>query len=107
MDAPRARRSTGGAQIAAGGAPAAVLHTDGLWLTDGTCIEHAQPIVHVGQVAELAYAHHIGYQLTPKFSEPGQIWITEENIRNSLKLRRVECIALNFVIAKWILPAHS
>ena len=34
--------------------------------------------MHVGQVAELAYAHHIGYQLTPKFSEPGQIWITED-----------------------------
>jgi hypothetical protein len=76
--ATRARRSTGGAQIAAGGAPAAVQHTDGLWLTDGTCIELAEPIVHVGQVAELAYAHHIGFQLTPKFSEPGQIWITED-----------------------------
>ena len=76
--ATRARRSTGGAQVAAGGAPAAVLHTDGLWLTDGTCIELAEPIVHVGQVAELAYTHHIGYQLTPKFSEPGQIWITED-----------------------------
>ena len=34
--------------------------------------------MHVGQVAELAYTHHIGYQLTPKFAEPGQIWITEE-----------------------------
>ena len=76
--ATRTRRSTGGAQVAAGGAPAAVLHTDGLWLTDGTCVELAEPIVHVGQVAELAYAHHIGYQLTPKFSEPGQIWITED-----------------------------
>lgn len=76
--APRTRRSTGGAQIAAGGAPAAVLHTDGLWLTDGTRIELAEPIVHVGQVAELAYTHHIGYQLTPKFAEPGQIWITED-----------------------------
>jgi hypothetical protein len=76
--ATRSRRSAGGAQVAAGGAPAAVLHTDGLWLTDGTRIELAEPIVHVGQVAELAYAHHIGYQLTPKFSEPGQIWITRD-----------------------------
>ena len=76
-----AKRSTGGAQVATGGAPAAVLHTDGLWLTDGTRIELAEPIVHVGQVAELAYTHHIGYQLTAKFSEPGQIWITEDACR--------------------------
>ena len=34
--------------------------------------------MHVGQAAELAYTHHIGYQLTPKFAEPGQIWVTEE-----------------------------
>lgn len=63
---------------AVGGVPAAVLHTDGLWLPDGTCIELDEPIVHVGQVAELAYDHHIGYQLTPKFAEPGQIWITDD-----------------------------
>lgn len=62
---------------ASGGAPAAVLHTDGLWLADGTRIELATPIVHVGQVAELAYTHHLGYRLTAKYSEPGQIWITE------------------------------
>ncbi|EUA40279.1 putative transcriptional regulator [Mycobacterium avium subsp. avium 2285 (R)] len=61
-----------------GGIPAAVLHTDGLWLPDGTCIEIDEPITHVGQVAELAYTHQIGYRLTPKFSEPGQIWITED-----------------------------
>ncbi len=72
------RRSTAPAETAVGGAPAAVLHTDGLWLTDGTHITFDEPIVHVGQVAELAYTHHIGYQLTPKFAEPGQIWITED-----------------------------
>ena len=74
----RPRRSTSAPQTATGGAPAAVLHTDGLWLTDGTHVELPEPIAHVGQVAELAYTHHIGYQLTPKFAEPGQIWITEE-----------------------------
>ncbi|WP_241474167.1 hypothetical protein [Mycolicibacterium neoaurum] len=72
-----ARRSPAPPSGAIGGAPAAVLHTDGLWLTDGTHVELPEPIVHVGQVAELAYTHHIGYQLTSKFAEPGQIWITE------------------------------
>lgn len=61
-----------------GGVPAAVLHTDGLWLPDGSHIEFPEPLVHVGQVADLAYTHHIGYQLTAKFAEPGQIWITED-----------------------------
>ena len=73
----------GGARRAARGSPrvvrrAAVLHTDGLWLPDGTRIELPGPIVHVGQVAELAYTHHIGYRLTPKFAEPGQIWVTAQ-----------------------------
>jgi hypothetical protein len=72
------RRPKPPAEAAVGGAPAAVLHTDGLWLSDGTNITFDEPIVHVGQVAELAYTHHIGYQLTPKFAEPGQIWITED-----------------------------
>ncbi|AGB27337.1 hypothetical protein Mycsm_07243 (plasmid) [Mycobacterium sp. JS623] len=72
------RRSETPDKAVAGGAPAAVLHTDGLWLTDGTHITLDEPIQHVGHVAELAYTHHIGYQLTPKFAEPGQIWITED-----------------------------
>lgn len=73
------KKQTKAAQVeAVGGVPAAVLHTDGLWLPDGTCIALDEPIVHVGQVAELAYVHHIGYQLTPKFAEPGQIWITDD-----------------------------
>ena len=77
----RPRRTTGAAKVACGGAPAAVLHTDGLWLTDGTRVALTDPITHVGQVAELAYTHHIGYRLTPKFCEPGQIWITEQACR--------------------------
>jgi len=64
-----------------GGVVAAVLHTDGLWLPDGTCMELSEPIVHVGQVAELAWQHNIGYRLSEKFSEPGQIWVTEDVCR--------------------------
>ena len=76
----RSRRAAGGAKavFVPHGSPAAVLHTDGLWLADGTRVELTETIVHVGQAAELAYSHNIGYQLTPKFCEPGQIWITEQ-----------------------------
>ncbi|ORX21143.1 hypothetical protein [Mycobacterium xenopi] len=74
-------RRGGGAEVVSGGSPAAVLHTDGLWLADGTRVEVGGPIVHVGQVAELAYKQSIGYRLTPKFSEPGQIWITDAACR--------------------------
>jgi len=83
--APRARAGTqsrrGPSKAAPSGAPAALLHTDGLWLADGTRVELATPIVHVGQVAELAYAHNLGYPLSAKYSEPGQIWITEDACR--------------------------
>lgn len=78
--APAAASSRSGrasSRAVSGGAPAAVLHTDGLWLADGTHVELATPIVHVGQVAELAYTHNLGYRLTAKYAEPGQIWITE------------------------------
>lgn len=61
--------------------PAAVLHTDGLWLPDGTHIEIAEPIEHVGQVAELAYTFGIGYHLRPNYAEHAQIWITEAACR--------------------------
>jgi hypothetical protein len=63
------------------GSPAAVLHTDGLWLSDGTRVDLPEPIAHVGQVAELAYTHSIGYPLSANFAEPGQIWITREACR--------------------------
>jgi hypothetical protein len=81
VNGARSRRTPGSANTPTGGSPAAVLHTDGLWLADGTCVELPTPIVHVGQVAELAYAHSIGYQLTAKYSEPGQIWITDAACR--------------------------
>ncbi|MEE3755225.1 hypothetical protein [Mycobacterium intracellulare] len=58
--------------------PAAVLHTDGLWLPDGTRIDVPDTVVHVGHVAELAYAHNVEYFLTPNYSEQGQIWITAD-----------------------------
>ena len=79
----RARRTFGTAttKVVSGGSPAAVLHTDGLWLPDGSRVELTEPITHVGQVADLAYMHEIGYQLTAKYSEPGQIWITEQACR--------------------------
>lgn len=61
--------------------PAAVLHTDGLWLPDGTHIDIAEPIEHVGQVAELAYTFGIGYHLRPNYAEHAQIWITDAACR--------------------------
>ncbi|MCH9731948.1 MAG: hypothetical protein K0U84_20115 [Actinomycetia bacterium] len=59
-----------------GGTLAAVLHTDGLWLPDGSCVQLTKPITHLGQVAALALEHKLGYQLTTNYAEPGQIWIT-------------------------------
>ena len=76
--APRRRKRTSAGEAVVGGVPAAVLHTDGLWLPDGSRIEFNEPPVHVGQVAELAYTHHLGYHLSATFAEPGQIWITED-----------------------------
>lgn len=58
--------------------PAAVLHTDGLWLPDGTRVDVPDTVVHVGHVAELAYTHNVAYMLTPNYAEQGQIWITAE-----------------------------
>ncbi len=84
--ATRPRRSTTG-RTGLGGTPAAVLHTDGLWMPDGTKIDPTEPITHLGHVAELAYAYNLGYQLTPArgekpgYGEPGQIWITENACR--------------------------
>ncbi|MFV8227386.1 hypothetical protein [Mycolicibacterium fortuitum] len=72
---------------ALGGTPAAVLDADGLWMPDGTKIELAEPVTHIGQVAELAYTYNLGYQLSPArgdkpgYGEPGQIWITEAACR--------------------------
>lgn len=61
--------------------PAAVLHTDGLWFPDGTRIVPSDPIVHIGQIAELIFTHDLGYRLTERYAEPGQIWVTEDACR--------------------------
>lgn len=75
------RRGADRSDVALGGDPAAVLHIDGLWLPNRTKHEVIEGNTHIGQVAELVYTHHLGYQLTPESDEPGQIWITEEMCR--------------------------
>ncbi|MDA0252549.1 MAG: hypothetical protein O2892_15360 [Actinomycetota bacterium] len=60
-----------------GGVVAAVLDIDGLWLPDGTRVEVGDSISHVGDVAQLAWTHKLGFRLTDSYSEPGQIWLTE------------------------------
>ncbi|WP_197429151.1 hypothetical protein, partial [Microbacterium sp. CCH5-D1] len=45
--APAARRGTFRASVA-------VLHTDGVWLPDGSRVDLEEPIVHAGQIALLA-----------------------------------------------------
>lgn len=70
-----AGRRAGKAAAKLGGVPAAVLHTDGLWLADGRRVE-VGPIVHVGQVAALAWEHHLGFRLSASWAESGQIWLT-------------------------------
>lgn len=71
------RRKSKGKSVKPTAPAAAVLHTDGLWLPDGSRIELADFPTHVGHVAELAYTHNIGYPLSESYCEPGQIWITE------------------------------
>ncbi len=73
---PRARPAASAGAV--GGIPAAVLDTDGLWLPDGTRVEVDPALVHVGQIAELAYAHGLGFRLSDRHSEPGQIWLSVE-----------------------------
>ncbi|RUP32559.1 MAG: hypothetical protein EKK51_09565 [Mycolicibacterium sp.] len=72
------RRTKAKPKATLGGKPAAVLDTDGLWLADGTRVELDEPITHVGQVAELAYTHNLGFPLSETFTEPGQIWLSVE-----------------------------
>jgi hypothetical protein len=72
------RRSKGSAKTQTGGVPAAVLHADGLWFPDGSRAELPEPLIHVGHLAELAYAYNLGYRLAATFVESAQIWITEE-----------------------------
>jgi hypothetical protein len=59
-------------------APAGVLHTDGVWLADGTRRDLPTPLTHVGHLAELVYELDLGVQVTPFWEAPGQIWVTPE-----------------------------
>lgn len=59
-------------------APAAVLHTDGVWLPDGSRSELPQPLEHVGHVAQLVDQLQLGTQVTTRRTEPGQVWVTAE-----------------------------
>lgn len=81
---PRANKGkSGGKKTVVGGIAAAILDTDGLWLPDGTRIPVDVPINHVGDVAELAYTHDLGYKFTENYGEPGQIWLTERFCRTA------------------------
>lgn len=71
--------------VAAGAyrASVAVLHTDGLWLPDGEHVEVTEPIVHIGQLAQLASQLRLGTQINSganklRKSERGQIYVTLE-----------------------------
>ncbi len=68
---PRERTMAGGYA-----GPAAVLHTDGVWLPDGTRIDVPDPLRHVGHIAELVERLRLGTQVTKWRAEPGQIWVT-------------------------------
>jgi len=71
-----------GARPAAGAGgfagPAAVLHTDGVWLPDGSRVDLPTPLTHVGHLAELVDQLHLGVQVTSFWDAPGQIWVTPE-----------------------------
>lgn len=73
------RKAKAAAQL--GGVAAAVLDTDGLWLPDGTMVELAEPVSHVGDVVQLAWKHSLGFRLSERSSELGQIWLTERVCR--------------------------
>lgn len=74
------RRPTVAAAAAASSftGPAAVLHTDGVWLPDGTRRDLPTPLTHVGHLAELVYELNLGVQVTSFWTAPGQIWVTPQ-----------------------------
>ncbi|WP_217631144.1 hypothetical protein [Modestobacter sp. DSM 44400] len=78
---PAASRPQRGAPVAAAAtfaAPAAVAHTDGVWLPDGTRRDLPAELTHIGHLAELVHDLQLGTQVTNWRSEPGQLWITGE-----------------------------
>lgn len=58
--------------------PAAVLHTDGVWLPDGSRVDLPTPLTHVGHLAELVDQLNLGVKVTSYWDAPGQIWVTPE-----------------------------
>lgn len=59
-------------------APAAVLHTDGVWMPDGRRHDLPDPLTHVGHIAALTERLRLGTQVTKWRAEPGQIWVTRD-----------------------------
>lgn len=60
--------------------PAGVLDVDGLWLPSGEVIDPG-PILHVGHIAEVIRAQNFGTAVNERWSEPGQIWVTDAMAR--------------------------
>lgn len=77
---PTRRQPTVAAAAAASSfaGPAAVLHTDGVWLPDGTRRDLPSTLTHAGHIAELVYELNLGVQVTAFLAEPGQIWVTSQ-----------------------------
>lgn len=61
-------------------AAAAVLHTDGLWMPDGTLVPLERPIEHLGHIAELVAQLRLGVKNGWK-NEAGQIYATADAAR--------------------------
>ena len=59
-------------------APAAVLHTDGIWTADGHRHDLPAQLTHVGHLAQVVHELNLGTQVTARRSEPGQLWVTAE-----------------------------
>lgn len=64
-------------------ASVAVLHTDGVWLPDGTRLDLEEPITHAGQIALLASKLSLGTQINTgpsklRRTERGQVYITRD-----------------------------
>ncbi|MDX5961757.1 telomere-binding protein [Rhodococcus opacus] len=58
-------------------ATAAIVDVDGIWLPDGTRRDLPEEFSHVGHVAELAHTLNLGTAVNDRWSEPGQVWITD------------------------------
>lgn len=56
----------------------AVLHTDGIWLPDGTCLPLPEQLEHAGHLANLVLELNLGTKTSTRASEPGQLWVTPQ-----------------------------